>query len=323
MEDFEGEELGTIDIEAIRTEVDGKVRKALKEGKISEEEIGTYTQKLEEELMNETKERLGNQKKKEEISQTEGFKVKAELAKAKNGLAEQELKRKIIEGQKELVDIDRQRKQDEALTLHWTHLDREGTIGEAYNQLKFNNPDFKMGWYGMKGDMAIDKIAYMSERRREDKNKAFESLLQHDGTIGREGLLKVEKYIANEDERKAFDSFLNGSNGQIDLLEFMKQMPETIKGYLEAGNYEINAVIDAAGRTAETTKTVTDSIFTDGNTYQNTFKQLEELKGSIGISEIENATKDARLPEIDTETKTVKAVATNTLDKNNTMEERE
>lgn len=269
----------------------------------------------------EVEEYRSNLKKKLLEEEREVAKAESEFLEVEKKSQNSRLQTDLTRQQRLAVDIDMQRKESEFDEYEWNSIDRKYAKGALYRDARSVNPEWIMDSYKWDADRTIDKIEDMSEKRREDKNSAFRAL-QNKRMIGAQELSEVEKHIANEEERKAFDSFVNGSNGQVDLLDLMKQIPETMKGYLEAGNYHINATLDGINKKVDTFHHVSDTMFHDGNTYQQTISEAEENKRRvIETSAIEEATKNVRKPEIDTELSAIRTERTQ--EKDNSIEERE
>lgn len=184
--------------------------------------------------------------------------------------------------------------------------DRIWAKRDIYYEADKVNPEGIMDEFKDEANDLKKEIEDLSEQRRDDKNNVFNRML------GQQDIVEIGKHIANEEERKIFDSFLNGSNGQIDLADFMRQMPETMKGYLEAGNYHINATLDGINRKADTIHHISDNMFHDGNTFKRTILETEE---------IEQAIMNVRKSEIDTELQAIRTEKTQ--EKDNSIEERE
>ena len=116
----------------------------------------------------------------------------------------------------------------------------------------------------------------------------------------------MKKYIANDKEKEWYNLF---AKGQIDLLEFMKQAPETMKRYLESGDYHIDKVLEGIEKKAATIKAIDDMFLSPS----------EETK--LQEREIEQATQGVRMSEIDAETQAIRTEITH--EKDNSIEERE
>ena len=204
-----------------------------------------------------------------------------------------------------------------------TNFKRYEAKQHLYDQINREDPASKMHEYKRDANDLKDKVISLSEMRRMDKNMAFDQTLQSvsNRKVPKEELVEVGKHIASDEERKIYDSFLNGSNGQVDLIELMEQMPKTMRGYLENGKFDIEATLDGIGKKADTLHHISDTMFHKGNTFQEAILQAEDNKRKfIQTEQIEEATSTVKKSEIDTELKAIRTERTQ--EKDNNLEER-
>ncbi len=252
-------------------------------------------------------------------------KRKMELLKEQE--AEAELENKVLENeaiskaseqqvQAMNIDMERNQKDLQEYTDFWgTEWFRRNAKESLYEENYRLDPDRKLEEYRNDANKLIEEVEKMSEERRKDKNNAFETAMDTNRVLNKEELKRIEQYAANDKEAKIFKDYLDSNNGQIKLTDLLRMAPETMKSYLEAGNYHINATLNGIDKKANVLHDISDTMFHDGNTYQNTIQEANENKRRIiEIKEIEKATAGVRTSNINMETQAIRNEKTHERD---------